>query len=50
MTSVGYEGFYDTSSSSWNRQLILHDTWSYPKDYWVKWSSYFDWIIQVRPS
>lgn len=51
MTGVGYEEFYDTSSSSWNRQLILHDTWyETPKDYYIKWSSYFDYVIKVRPS
>lgn len=51
MTGVGYEEYYDTNALKWNRQLILHDTWSdTPKDYWVKWSSYFDYIIKVRPS
>ncbi|MCZ0754698.1 hypothetical protein M4I42_03800, partial [Anoxybacillus sp. J5B_2022] len=50
MTGVGYEEYYDTDKLTWYRQIILHDTWSNtPTDYWIKWSSYFDYVIKVQP-
>ncbi|MFC5775517.1 C39 family peptidase [Ectobacillus antri] len=51
MTGVGYEEYYNTSDFTWYRQVILHDTWSStPVDYWIKWTSYFDYVIKVQPN
>ncbi|MBG9757657.1 C39 family peptidase [Lysinibacillus sp. fkY74-1] len=49
VTGVGFEEYYDTSSLSWKRQIIVHDTWdSTVKDYWISWSSYFDHVISIK--
>lgn len=49
MTGVGYEQFYNTSKLSWTKQLILHDTWdNTPREYYIKWSSYFDHVISIK--
>jgi hypothetical protein len=50
LTGVGVEKFYNDYTVQWYRNLIVHDTWNNtPRDYWVKWSSYFDYVISIRP-
>ncbi|WP_042473219.1 C39 family peptidase [Bacillus ndiopicus] len=40
VTLVGYETYYDTSTSSWYQQFIVHDNWALTgTQVWLKWSS-----------
>ncbi|PGO30042.1 hypothetical protein CN984_10975 [Bacillus cereus] len=50
LTGVGVEEFYNDYTLQWYRNVIVHDTWdNTPKDYWIQWSSYFDFVISIRP-